>query len=146
MKKFSILVICLFLTSCRFGQNESCVEIEKNFYLVKWDDNSWISYTKDDDSIFNTENIVIGHNVFAVGNNKDFIVGKQHPCKNKEEHFIDFDSLIPNKEITNFFIIDIRNDDFKVHSFNNENDFDNCKNHFGIPKSLPYKFYDKYLE
>jgi acetyltransferase-like isoleucine patch superfamily enzyme len=146
MKKLTILLFCFCLTSCYFGQNESCEEIVKNFYLAKWDENTWISYSKDDNNIFDTEKIIIGHNVFAVGNNEDFIVGKQHPCANKDAHFMDYDSLKPNRAITNYFIIDTRNDNFKLHSFNNENDFDNWKNRLGIPKSLPYHFYDMDLE
>lgn len=118
----------------------------KDFYLAKWDENTWISYAKDGDSIYETEKIVIGHNVFAVGNHDDFIIGKQHPCENKEAHFMDYDSLKPNRAITNYFIIDTRNDNYRLHSFDNEKDFNNERTRFGIPKSLPYQFYDKNLE
>ena len=57
MKKLTILLFCFCLTTCYFGQNESYEEIVKNFYLAKWDENTWISYTKDDNNFFDTEKI-----------------------------------------------------------------------------------------
>lgn len=146
MKKLLGLFLSLCLTSCYFGANELSNKITKDFYLAKWDENTWIAHSKDGDSIYEPEKIIIGHNVFAVGNNNDFIIGKQHPCQNKEAHFMDFDSIIPNRKITTFFIIDTRNDTYKIHRFDKENDFDNEKTRLGIPKSLPYQFYDKELE
>ena len=146
MKKILGLFISLFLTSCYFGANESDSEITKGFYLAKWDDNTWIAYSKTGDSIFEPKKIIIGHNVFAVGNNDDFIIGKQHPCENKEAHFTDYDSLRPNRKITNFFIIDARNHTSKIHLFNKEKDFNIEKARLGVPQSLAYKFYAKELE
>lgn len=146
MKKLTILLLCLFLTSCYFGQNESSDEIIKNFHLARWDENTWISYTEDNDSIFEDEKIVVGHNVFAIGNNENFIIGKQHPCENKNKHFIDYDSLKPNRKVINYFIIDNRNDTYKLYNFSTEKDFNIEKTRLGIPKSLPYQFYDKNLE
>ena len=146
MKKLTVLLFCLFLTSCYFGQNESSNEIIKDFHLARWDENTWISYTEDSDSIFEPEKIVVGHNVFAVGNNEEFIIGEQHPCENKEAHFIDNDSLKPNRKVINYFIIDTQRNDYRFHSFNNENDFNIEKTRLGIPKSLQYKFYDKNME
>jgi hypothetical protein len=146
MRKLIGLFFILFLTSCYFGANESESEIIKGFYLAKWDENTWIAYSKTGDSIYEPEKIIIGHNVFAVGNNEDFIIGKQHPCENNEAHFIDYDSLKPNRKITNFFIIDARNDIYKMHSFNKEKDFENEKARLGVPHSLAYKFYAKELE
>lgn len=146
MKKLTILSLCLCLTSCYFGQNESSNEIIKNFHLARWDENTWISFTEDNDSIFEDENIVVGHNVFAIGNDENFIIGKQHPCENKSKHFTDYDSLKPNKKVINYFIIDARNDNYRLHNFSNERDFIIEKTRLGIPKSLPYKFYDKNLE
>lgn len=146
MKKLFGLFFCFCLTGCYFGANESGEQIIKDFYLARWDENTWIAFSKDDDSIYEPEKIIIGHNVFAVGNNDDFIIVKQHPCENKEIHFMDFDSLKPNRAITNYFILDTRNDGCKLYRFNNEKDFNNERIRFGISKSLPYQFYDKELE
>ncbi|MBK8352720.1 MAG: DUF3997 domain-containing protein [Saprospirales bacterium] len=146
MKKIFGILVCLFFDSCYFGANESAGEIIKGFYLAHWDENTWIAHSLDGDSIYELKNIIISHNVFAVGNNDDFIVGKQHPCENKETHFMDFDSVKPNRKITNFFIIDTRNETYKIHQFDKEVHFDNEKKRLGIPDSLPYKFYSKELE
>ena len=146
MKKFFGLFFSLCLISCYFGANESNSEIMKGFYLAHWDKNTWIAYSKSSDSLYKPEKIIIGHNVFAVGNNEDFIIVKQHPCENEEAHFMDYDSLKPNRKITNFFIIDTRNRAYKVKRFDNEEDFEYEKYRLGIQKSLAYKFYDKEFE
>lgn len=146
IKIFFSLMPCSCLTSCYFGANESGSKIMKDFYLVGWDDRDWIAYSSEDVDIYATEKIIIGHDVFAVGNNEDFIIVKQHPCENKDLHFMDFDSLKPNISITNYFIIDTRNDGYKLHQFDNEKDFNTAKTQFGIPKSLTYKFNDNKIE
>jgi hypothetical protein len=146
IKKIFGLLFCVFLTGCYFGANESKQQIIKDFYLVSWDERDWIAYSADDKSIYVDEKIVIGHDVFAVGNNDDFIIVKQHPCENKELHFMDYDSLKPNKAITNYYIIDTRTENYKIHRFNNALDFNEGRTRLGIPKSLPYKFYDKLIE
>lgn len=140
------LIFCIFLTSCYFGANESKVQIIKNFYLVSWDERDWIAYNTDDKSIYVDEKIVIGHDVFAIGNNDDFIIVKQHPCENKELHFMDYDSLKPNKAITNYYIIDIRAKNYKIHCFYNSLDFNKGRSRLGVPNSLRYKFYDNVIE
>jgi len=146
MKKLFGLFLIFCLTSCYFGANESESEIMKYFYLAHWDENTWIAYSKESDSILEPKKIIIGHNVFAVGNNDDFIIAKQHPCENTDRHYMDYDSLKPNKAITNYYIIDTRNDRYKLHFYDNEKDFNDERIRFGIPKSLPFKFYDKELE
>jgi len=140
MKKLTILILCFCLTSCHFGQNESSDEIIKDFHLARWDENSWISYTKNSDSIFEVKNIVVGHNVFGVENNEDFIIGKQHPCENKGKHFIDNDNLKPNLNGINYFIIDTRNKNYKLLTFSNEKDFKIEKTRLGIPENLTNQF------
>lgn len=118
----------------------------KDFHLVGWDERDWIAYSKDNDSIYETEKIIIAHDVIAVGNNDDFIIVKQHPCENKDKHFMDYDSLKPNSQITNYFIIDIRNDGHKLHRFDNIKDFNNERNRLGIPKSLTFTLNDNEIE
>lgn len=120
--------------------------IMKDFYLVGWDERDWIAYSTSDDSIYETEKIIIGHDVFAVGNNNDFIIVKQHPCENKDSHFMDYGSLKPNKAVIHYSIIDTRDDGYKLHRFDNEKDFDNGRSRLGVPKSLIYKFKDNEIE
>lgn len=146
IKKIFGVLICFCISSCYFGANESSEEIINNFYLAKWDENTWISYSEKGDSIFEPEKIIIGHNVYAVGSFDDFIIAKQHPCENKEKHFMDYDSLKPIKKITNYIIIDTRNNGYKLYRFNNEKDFNIERTRFGITKSLEYQFYNKELE
>lgn len=146
MKKLFGILLCFYLTSCLFGANESSKKIIKDFYLAAWDERDWIAYSTDGNSIFENEKIIIGHDVFAVGNNDDFIIGKQHPCENKEKHFMDFDSLKPNKAIINYFIIDTRNNSYELKSFDNESDFYKERKRLGISENLAYKFHDTRIE
>jgi len=146
MKKLFGLLLIFCLTSCYFGANESESKIMKDFYLASWDKTTWIAYSKDSDSILEPKKIIICHDVFAVGNNNDFIIAKQHPCENADRHYMDYDSFKPNKVITNYYIIDTRNDRYKLHCYDNERDFNEERIRFGIPKSMSFKFYDKELE
>lgn len=146
MKTSIALLFCFFLTGCFFGANESGSEIINDCYLARWDSDTWISYSKDGDGIWDVENIIIGHNVFAVGDHDDFIIAKQHPCKNNLPHIQDYNNLMPDRTLTNYFIIDARNDSYLVHQYNNEKDFIEAKTQFGIPKNLPYKFYAEEID
>ena len=123
MKLSITLFLCFFLTSCYFGSNESGREIINDCYLARWDNDTWISYSKDGDAIWDADNIIVGHNIFAVGDNDDFIIAKQHPCKNTLPHIQDYDSLSPDRNVTNYYIIDTRNDSYVVHRYNNKKDF-----------------------
>lgn len=146
MKKIFGLLFCIYLTSCLFGANGSSKKIMKEFYLASWDEKDWIVYSKDGKDIFEDRNIVIGHDIFAIGDNDDFIIGKQYPCENKHKHYMDFDSLKPNRSIINYFIIDTRNDSYKLKNFDNEIDFYNERAKLGIPENLNYKFIDMRIE
>ena len=143
MRIYSTIILCFLLTSCYFGANESGYEIINDFYLVKWDNDTWISHSKDGDNIWNKENIIVSHNVFAINVVDDFIIIKQHPCENTLSHGQDFDDKEPNKAVINYFIIDSKNQTNKVNLYTNKRDFDNAKAKFKIPKNLPYKFYTK---
>jgi hypothetical protein len=141
MKVLFALIFCVSLTSCYFGANESGEEIINDCYLAKWDYDTWISYSKNGDSIWDTDKIIVSHNVFAVGDYGEFIIAKQHPCKNKLTHIQDYGKLTPDKTITNYFIIDTRNDTFVVHRYDNEKDYNGARIIFGIPRDWPYKYY-----
>ena len=133
--------LSFILTSCYFGMNEAGEEIVNNCYLVRWDSDTWISYSKSGDGIWDTENMIVGHNVFTLGDYDDFIFGMQHPCENKLPHVQDYDSLRPDRNVTNYFIIDSREDSCIVHIYHNEITFNDARTLFGIPSNLPYKFY-----
>jgi hypothetical protein len=70
-----------------------------------------------------------------------FVASVPQPAQNMQTV-----SVKPNRKITNFFIIDTRNETYKIHQFDKEVHFDNEKKRLGIPDSLPYKFYSKELE
>jgi len=146
MKKSIALFFSFFLTSCYFGMNESGGEIINDFYRASWDSDSWLSYSKDGSGIWDVDNIIISHNVFAVGDIDDFIIAKQHPCTNTPPHIQDYDNRRPDRTVTNYYIIDTRNDSYVVHSYKNEKDFNGARTIFKIPKNLPYKFYDKEID
>lgn len=150
MKKILIIIFITSLTSCYFGANESGGKITQNFHLIGWDEKDWqIVYSKTNKDIYNPEKIIIQHDVFAVGHNDNFIIAKQHPCRNTEPHLIDFDSLSANKIITNYYIIDIHNKNsnkYQIHQYKNELEFKKGRIALGVPKDLNYKFYDKDLE
>ncbi|MFT3946078.1 MAG: DUF3997 domain-containing protein [Agriterribacter sp.] len=147
MKKLAVIFICFGLASCYFGANESGRRIANNFYLVGWDEENWkIVFSTNADNIYAPEKIIVNHDVFALGNNDNFIIAKQHPCENKKSHIIDLDSLKPNKEITNYYIIDIRDKVYKIYSFDNAKDFKEKRTDLRVPISLSYSFYDRKLE
>jgi hypothetical protein len=146
MKVLFSLIVFFCLTGCYFGANESGEEIVNNCYLARWDYDAWISYSKDGDDIWDPDKIIVSHNVFAVADHDDFIVAKQHPCGNKLPHIQDYDSLTPDRTITNYIIIDTRHDTYVVHSYDNEKDYNEAKILFDIPKDLTYKFHAKEID
>lgn len=148
MRKLSLLLILMTFISCYFGANESGGKITDDFYLIGWDEKDWQIVYSLDNKIYDPEKIIIQHDVFAVGHNKDFIIAKQHPCADNSPHLIDFDSLKPNKNITNHYIIKISKgeNNYQIHKFGNEKDFINGKKSLGVPKTLEFKFYDEKLE
>ena len=146
MRKIIILIIITSFTSCYFGANESGGKIIKNFYLIGWDEKDWQIVHSLNNEIYEPEKIIIQHDVFAVGHNKDFIIAKQHPCQDSELHIIDFDSLKVNKSITNYYIIEIHKNSYQLHNYVNLNEFKKGKLKLGVPENLDYKFYDKTLE
>jgi len=128
--------------------NESGAKIAKNFYLIGWDQQYWQIVYSLDDKVHNPEKVIIRHDVFAVGHNKDFIIAKQHPCEDIKPHLLDLDSLKPNKDVTKYYIIDIRNEDdtYSLHMFHDYEMYMELRKSLGVPEDLTYKFYDKELE
>ncbi|WP_053991556.1 DUF3997 domain-containing protein [Mangrovimonas sp. TPBH4] len=147
-KIVSLFLILITLTSCYFGANESGGKITDDFYLIGWDQRDWHIVYSLNDKIYEPEKIIVQHDVFAIGNNKDFIIAKQHPCANTLPHLIDFDSLKPNKTVTNYYIIKIMegNNNYELHKFGNENDFIKGRTNLGVPENLGYRFIDKNLK
>ncbi|KAA3436984.1 DUF3997 domain-containing protein [Rufibacter hautae] len=88
---FTLLLAFLSFFSCDF---DSISEDLGNGYELVWID------TKDNQSIYKEEEQVPGY-VFSVGYNTEYIIAKQYPQKG------DFYSE-PNFSVTNYFIIDIK--------------------------------------
>lgn len=141
-----LFLICL--SSCYFGANESGGHIIQDFYLIGWDERDWQIVYSPNGEIYDPEKIIIRHDVFAVGHNDDFIVAKQHPCQSVEPHLVHTDTLKPDKEITNYYIIDIRKgeDAYQVYQFNNEGAYNDKRITLGVPKDLTFTFNDEKLE
>ncbi|MEL0456806.1 hypothetical protein WJN01_11235 [Flavobacteriaceae bacterium SZ-1-7] len=148
MKKTSLILVLMTLTSCYFSTNESGGKIIDNFYLIGWDERDWQIVYSLNNKIYEPEKIIIQHDVFAVGHEKDFIIAKQHPCANTSPHLVDFDSLKPNIKITNYYIIKIMQgeNNYQLHKYKNEKDFIKGRMNLGVPENLEYKFYDEKLE
>lgn len=142
LKILFLIAIALLFCSCLFGANEWGGEIIHDVHLAGWDDDVWISYSPDD-GVWDSDSVIIERNVFAVGNTKNFIIAKQHPCK--AAFFDSCDSLI-DKTITNYFIIDTREKGYRIYKYDTQLDFDEGKERFRIPKDLPFKYYAKEQE
>lgn len=86
MKKLLFLGLSLsLLTGCFFGDEPtSYTKLTKDFWLYWWGDST------DQNIVLNTSKNpngglgVVGHTVFAVGYNDNFIIAKQHPDKQEE--------------------------------------------------------------
>jgi hypothetical protein len=93
MKKYIILafILCLFSCSLGFAENQ---HLFGNYYLTATDveEQMSLSYQVSDSGYAG----IIEETVFAVGYNKEYIIAKQHPA---------------NKEITNYYILPIKNGD-----------------------------------
>lgn len=101
-KLFYLILLFVFIISC-FGLFDSGEnQIVGNFYTV------WIDeYSNRTIGIKNSETssiTVISEYVFSVGHNSNYIIAKQHP---KPERF----SSAVNTNITNYYIVDIKNSD-----------------------------------
>ena len=141
-------ILLVWMTSCYFGANESGERIIRDFYLIGWDEKDWQIVYSEDNNYHDERKIIIRHDVFAVGHNDNFIIVKQHPCSNSERHLVDYDSHRPNKEVTNYYIIDIRKNvnPYALHKFPNEKTFEEGRRLLGVEDDLTYKFYDSKLE
>ncbi|CAL2095710.1 protein of unknown function [Tenacibaculum sp. 190524A02b] len=148
MKRTILLLIPITFFSCYFGANEYSGKITRDFYLIAWDDKFWQISRSNNNSEFNPENIIISHDVFAIGNTKNFIIAIQHPCKNEQNHLNDyFDDSKINKEITNYYIIELlKNEKYRINKFDNKTKYLVARTELGVPEDLDYKFYKETLE
>ncbi|WP_272149477.1 hypothetical protein [Tenacibaculum aiptasiae] len=148
MKKIIPILILTTFSSCFFGVNEYSGKITNDFYLIAWDDKFWQISHSNNNSEFNTENIIISHDVFGVGYNKNFIIAAQHPCKNKQPHLNDYDeNYYINKEITNYYIIELLKDKkYRINKFDSKTQYLEAKTKLGVPSDLTYSFYKEALE
>lgn len=78
-----ILLFGIYCTSCYFGANDWYGHISKDFYKSCWDEHCKIMHSKGDTPSF-FDGIIVDKTVFAIGNNDQFIIAKQHPHKDKE--------------------------------------------------------------
>ncbi len=143
MKKIILLLIFIIFSSCFFGSNENSQKIIRDFYIISWDESFWqISRSKKSNE-FEPNNIIIKHDVFGVGHNKNFIIAIQHPCENNQPHLNDYlDDFKVNKNITNYFIIELlKDEEYKINKFRSKIEYLKARIKLGVPKELKYKFY-----
>ena len=95
VKKIYFILIVYILIGCGFIYNKN---IKNNYYLVATDiiEDIGLTYKESQDTYVD----IINAAVFAAGANENFIIAKQHPCKFGDT---------PNKKITNYFIIPLKN-------------------------------------
>lgn len=142
MRKALLLIAFISFSNCYFGANEDSGRIVRDFYLISWDEKFHQISRSKNSSEFNSENIIIRHDVFAVGHNKYFIIAAQHPCEDKKPHLTDYYSeYTVNKEVTYYYIIELlRNDDYVVHMFDNLAEYEQGRIDLKVPKDLKYLF------
>ena len=142
MRKALLFATLLTFSGCYFGMNEDSGKIVRDFYLISWDGKFHQISRSKNSSEFNSENIIIRHDVFAVGHNKNFIIAAQHPCENRKHHLTDYSSeYTVNKEITNYYIIELLNgDDYVVNMFDNLAEYQQGRIDLKVPKDLKYLF------
>ncbi|MFD2824457.1 hypothetical protein ACFS5M_12315 [Lacinutrix iliipiscaria] len=141
---FFIILLSIILVSCFFGNNpSSSKKITKDFWL------NWFEFTTDRHILFSFSdngdvgNIVVENTVYAVGFNDDFIIAKQHPIINTDN----IGKPVPNLEITNYIIIDIRNHEsgnsnsFDVHNLN-KNGYLLMRKSLEVPDDLTFSFFN----
>lgn len=131
---FVILFASLLLTSCFFGDNPyDTKKLTKDFWLVWFENKTQKSIICSVDG--NIGNAVIEETVFAVGFNNDFIIAKQHPAAKNDS--------IKKYEITNYYIIDIRNFErgnsksYDVHILSEEG-YAIMRNYLNVPEDLTF--------
>ena len=148
MKKSLLILILVAFSSCYFGMNEDSGRIARDFYLISWDQKYWQISKRNNTSEFNTENIIIRHDVFGVGHNKDFIIAVQHPCDDHEPHLTDdYNNAEVNKEITHYYIIELLKDgEYHINKFNSQEEYLQGRLDLQVPKDVKYQFYKQSLE
>lgn len=148
MKNVLLLFLLITLGGCYFGANEYSSRITRDFYLISWDNKFWQISRSTNTSEFHTGNILIKHDVFGVGHNKNFIIAIQHPCEEKKPHLTDYNhKYSPNKEITNYFIIELLdNKKYRINKYDRKIEYLEARKKLQVPEDLDYTFYRKDLE
>lgn len=103
--RYIYLIMLLFFVGCSGLDKEQLIG---NYYLTAIDyvnENMSLSYKLESGNFIG----VVNPTVFALGYSKEYIIVKQHP--------LEF-SKPPNKSITNYFIVPIKD---KIHQFPDEN-------------------------
>ena len=145
MKNYLIIFFsCILITSCLFGDNTSSSKrLTKDFWL------NWFEYPSDRHILYSFSDkgdigtYVVERTVFAVGFNDDFIIAKQHPEAGTDK----YGKPIPNFDITNYYIVDIRNyesgnsNSFKVHRLN-KNGYQIMREYLDVPDDLTFSIID----
>jgi len=148
MKKTIFLVVLITFSNCYFGMNEDSGKITRDFYLISWDQKFWQISRSKNTSEFQSENIVIQHDVFGVGHDKNFIIAIQHPCKDKNPHLTDYNSNnTVNKRVTNYYIIELlKNEHYRINKYESKSKYLQARIELGVPEDLTYMFYDETFE
>ena len=139
MKKVTVL-LCFLLPLFLIGCDIYKIQLIDEYYISTPDDiyQMAVTYKESQDSYV----IIIDAAVFAAGANENFIIAKQHPCKFGDT---------PNKKITNYFIIPLKN---KLSEDPVENkigplskiEFEHERKKLGIDKDLDFTIIIKELE
>jgi hypothetical protein len=137
-KQFLVFLFVL-LIGCDLGDVDKILIVD-DYYLVADDDieQSCIAVKESKYSY----GIIISETVFAVGVDEFFIIAKQHPCDQWHS---------PNKKITNYYIIPIKNK-ISENKYSNvlgpfpKEDFIKKREELGIDKKLDFTIIVKEME
>lgn len=128
---FIIFLIIIFSCDSSFRYKENIIG---NYYLVALELNEDMSLSykvnEEDDAFVG----IVNPTVFALGYNKDYIIVKQHPEKKP---------FVPDKTITNYFIVPLNNKVSKsvekniIGPLSNE-EFKNKRKELGVSSDLTF--------
>lgn len=118
MRPIQYLLLLIINVSCGYGGfSDSIIED----YEVTWDEDPHQQAICRKTSSTSCS-VIVAEYIFAVGHNEEFIIAKQHPTNRLEV----------NTTITNYYIIDIRNEDEEIYGPLQEAVFNASREKFGI--------------